>query len=62
MWVRDNKVWYEAELIENVKAVLNNFDKVFYGSCSNCKYHDCEDDCAKHHLLLIKKELQEWDR
>lgn len=21
MWVRDNKVWYEAELIEKIKAI-----------------------------------------
>lgn len=41
MWVRDNKVWYEAELIEKIKAecqeAIDTYDKEqFY-----------EDDCDK---------------
>ena len=41
MWVRDNKVWYEAELIEQIKAecqeAIDAYDKEqFY-----------EDDCDK---------------
>lgn len=32
MWVRDNKVWYEAELIEKLKENC----QLLIEACSNC--------------------------
>lgn len=29
MWVRDNKVWYEAELIEKIKEICQMYKRYY---------------------------------
>lgn len=55
----DRQVWYSEDVIEKIKTILNNFHKNFYGSCCDCEYNDCEDDCAKYHIELIEQIIQE---
>lgn len=46
MWVRDNKVWYEAELIEKITEHIDTF-------CSTkCTYAKVEEDVCNDYCLL----------
>lgn len=57
MWVRDNKVWYEAELIEKIKEICKNtcsFHHCDCRGCYECKHID-EQDAIKIILELIQE-------
>lgn len=56
MWVRDNKVWYEAELIEKIKQIaLTNCL-----TCGECKHGFKHEQCGYNDILeLILKEYEQ---
>ena len=71
MWVRDNEVWYEAELIEKLKTNCEETDK-YYSECiaknreTNGQFMDEENMTwlmgRAHHALEILKIIQENEK
>lgn len=56
MWVRDNKVWYEAELVNKIKEIaLTNCL-----TCGECKHGFKPEQCGYNDILeLILQENEE---
>lgn len=52
MWVRDNKVWYEAELIEAIRLKCQN--ELCYNT-QPCEYNYWVEQFAKTILDLIEE-------
>lgn len=52
MWVRDNKVWYEAELIEAIRLKCQN--ELSYNS-QPCEYNYLVEQFAMDILELIQE-------
>ena len=52
MWVRDNKVWYEAELIEAIRLKCQN--ELYYNT-QPCEYNYWVEQFAKTILNLIEE-------
>lgn len=52
MWVRDNKVWYEAELIEAIRLKCQN--ELCYNT-QPCEYNYWVEQFAKTILDLIQE-------
>ena len=63
MWVRDNKVWYEAELINDIREAVQRVLKANH--CNNCDgigLDECGDmECGVKAAQMIEEMIQEMN-
>ena len=64
MWVRDNKIWYEAELIDKIKDLIKPV--IIMNTCDNCDgvgYGDgCQDiSCGTYAAYEIYKQIKSYE-